>query len=334
MTEPAIPDFVVVGAAKSGTTALHHYLGQHPDIFLPDHEEPSFFAFTEGPPRFRGPAGAEASINRTAITDAGEYERLYARARPGQVLGDVSPAYLCWPPAAGALRRHVPSVRVIAILRHPVERAFSAYTHALREGREPASGFREALACEPERISQDWGFLWRYLDLGHYPGQLRRFYDRFPSEQVKVVLYDDLVADPVGLCQRLYAFVGAEAGFVPDVTVRHNVSGLPRSRALHELLRADGLLGRFGRGAARVLGRERLKSWRARLMNRNLERQSLDHRLRGELLASFAAEIHELADLIGRDLNHWLDPDVVSNRGGFLNVRSGNVACAGDRLGW
>lgn len=306
-TAARLPDFVVVGAAKAGTTALHHYLGQHPAIFVPQRQEPSFFAFAGDSPRFRGPGGSQASINRTAVTGLTEYGHLYERARQCQVLGDVSPVYLYWPSTAGTLRQCVPRIRIIVILRHPVDRAFSAYMHAQREGKEPIADFREALAAEPERIAQDWGFLWRYAALGDYLPQLRRYFDRFSSEQIKVVLYEDLQDDPVALCRQLQAFVGVDASLVPDVSVRYNVSGVPRSRGVHRLLRPGGVLGRSARRAAPLIGKERLQRWGIQLQTHNLERRRLDSAVRSALLPRFCSQVAELGQLIGRDLSHWLD---------------------------
>lgn len=307
-SELRLPHFAVVGAAKSGTTALHHYLGQHPAIFLPDYQEPSYFAFAEAPPRFGGPDGSQASVNRSAITSLTAYAELYRAAGPGQVLGDVSPVYLYWPPAAEALARHLPRARIVAVLRHPVDRAFSAYMHARREGKEPLADFTKALAAEPDRLAQNWGFLWRYADLGRYPSQLQRYYDRFPPDQIKVFLYEDLQADPVTLCRQLFRFTGVDPEFTPDVTVAYNVSGVPRSRVLQELLQPAGVLGRMGKRAAPLLGKARLQAWARRMRHGNLRRRHLDPAIRISLLPRFEAEIGELERLINRDLSTWRAP--------------------------
>jgi hypothetical protein len=302
-----LPNFLVVGAAKAGTTALHEYLGQHPEVFLPDRQEPSFFAFDGQPINFRGPNGSYAAVNQTAVRSLAEYEALFSVASPGALRGEVSPVYLYWPGTAERIRARLPQVKLCIILRDPANRAFSGYMHAVREGKEPEADFASALAAEPQRIRDNWGFMWRYADLGHYPAQIRRYLDVFPPEQLEIVLYDDLRRDPAALCQRLFRFVGADPAFRPDTSVRHNVSGRPRSRGIHDLLRRDGPLRGVARTAAPILGRERLRRAQARLSSANLAEQTFPAQQRAQLVAAFRSEVEELAELIGRDLQAWLE---------------------------
>jgi hypothetical protein len=299
-----LPTFLVIGAAKSGTTALHHYLRQHPDVFLPASQEPSFFSFEGTRPDFRGPGGIAASVNTGAVTDLDAYRDLFRPAGGRAARGEVSPVYLYWPGTAERILAHVPDVKLCVILRNPVDRAFSAYMHAVREGKEPLE-FPSALVAEPERIAQRWGFLWRYADLGHYTEQLRRFYDVFPASQIHVGLYDDLQRDPVGVCASVQRFIGVDDGFRPDVRVRHNVSGAPRSRAVQQLLSRKGPLRPLATGAAALVGRQRLRRWQVTLHNANLRTVEFPEDVRAELVDRFSAEIDELAGMIGKDLSHW-----------------------------
>lgn len=303
-----LPTFVVIGAAKSGTTALYKYLGQHPEVYVTPQEEPSFFAFADQPPQFRGPGGIAASVNTMTVTSREAYEELFADARPHQSRGDVSPVYLYWPGTAERLSALVPDVRIIAVLRHPVDRAYSAFMHARREGKEPLDDFRAALQAEESRIAAGYGFLWRYQDLGRYAAQLQRFQRVFPRNQVMVALYDDLVADPTALTRRVQEFIGVDPSFVPDTSLRHNASGIPRSRMAYRLLRSDSALARGARRLAPVAGVERLKTVQVRLRTRLLRREGLDPAVRGELVQDWREEIERLADLLDRDLAHWLTP--------------------------
>ncbi|HUG83673.1 MAG TPA: sulfotransferase [Euzebya sp.] len=304
-----LPTFVVIGAAKSGTTALYKYLGQHPDVHLTPREEPSFFAFTGEPPRFRGPGGTDAAVNTMTVSSREEYERLFADARPDQARGDVSPVYLYWPGTAERLAAAVPDVRVIAVLRHPVDRAYSAFMHARREAKEPLADFRAALRAEPGRIAEGYGFLWRYQDMGRYARQLQRFLDVFPREQLFVALYDDLAADPVHMCRRVQGFIGVDTAFTPDTSVRHNVSGIPRSRTAYRLMSSGSPVATAARRVGPLVGVDRLKAVQARMRTRLLRRQGLDRAVRAELVDSWGEEIRLLAGLLDRDLGHWLSPD-------------------------
>lgn len=301
-----MPNFVVVGAAKSGTTALHQYLSQHPDIYLPERQEPNFFAFEGHPPNFRGPRGTAASVNRISITSLEDYRALYRPVASQTAVGDVSPVYLYWPAAAHAIKRHVPDAKIIVSLRNPADRAYSAYMHARREDKEPLEDFRSALEAEEQRIRDNWGFLWRYADLGRYGSQLPRYYDLFPPERIKVVLYDELARDPVGVCRQLQRFLEVDASFTPDVGLRHNVSGLPRSRLMHRLLGRDSTLAAVARTAAPVLGKRRLQDAQVRLRNRNLARTRPPRPRPDSLLPDYRADIRRVEALTGRDLSHWL----------------------------
>lgn len=301
-----MPNFLIVGAAKSGTTALHQYLSQHPDIHLPARQEPSFFAFEGQRLAFRGPNGTEASVNRVAITSLEEYRDLYRDLGQKRATGDISPVYLYWPSAAHNIKRHIPWAKIIVALRNPADRAYSAYMHAVREGKEPLGDFGSALAAEPQRIRDNWGFLWRYADTGWYAAQLHRYYRLFPAEQIKVVLFDELIEDPVGLCKRLQHFLGVDPSFAPDVSLRHNVSGVPKSRFLHRLLKRQSALAAVARQAAPLVGTQRLQAMRVRLSNRNLSKPPQAPPERDGLLEGYRADIREVEALTGKDLSPWL----------------------------
>lgn len=301
----SLPTFLVIGAAKSGTTALYSYLGQHPDVYVPALQEPSWFSFDGQTLEFTAPDGAEPALNRS-ITERSIYEELFADAAPGQARGDVSPAYLYWPGTAEKARSEVPEARVLAILRNPVDRAYSAFMHARREGREPLADFRSALEAEPERISRNCGFIWRYRDLGRYPIQVRRWLDQFPPDQIMFGTYDEFSADPVGFCRRAQAFIGVDDGFTPRTDVRYNVSGVPRSRTAYRLLGSGSWPSRALRRIAPASARQTLKRIQARTRSRLMQRVPIDPELRAELVAAWRPEVEELSALVDLDLEPWL----------------------------
>jgi hypothetical protein len=296
-----LPSFLVIGAAKSGTTALWAYLRQHPDVFMPDLKEPHHFAFPPDrpAPAFQGPG---ATIHE-AVTDRSAYEALFAGAGTARAVGEASALYLYLPDAAERIATAIPEVRLVAVLRQPAERAFSSFQHLRRQGREPAESFEEGLAREAERIRDGWGFLWRYRDLGHYPAQLRRYRERVPADRLLVHLYDDLVEDPLGVVQRTYRFLGVDSGFGPDLSARLNVGGVPRSGWRGQLL---GRGSPLRRASGRLLPRRLRRRVGALADRQALERASLDPATRRSLTEEFRPEIEELAALLGRDLGAWL----------------------------
>jgi sulfotransferase family protein len=300
-----LPNFLLIGAAKAGTSSVFAYLGQHPDVFISPTKEPNYFALAGQEVRFAGPG--DSIINRASITRLDAYEALFKSARKGMAVGEASTLYLYMPAAAEAIQRLIPDVRLVAILRDPAERAYSSYLHMRRDGREPMTTFEDALMEEETRISNDWEHLWHYSRLGFYYSQLKRYYDRFPREQIGVWLYEDLESDPQRVLQEVFAFLGVDQTFVPDMSIRHKVAGTPRSKALHAALTQPN--------AAKALVKRLLPS-RVRghlygtLMQKNIvsHREELQPAVRRRLQTLYRSDVESLSNLLGRDLSAWL-PD-------------------------
>lgn len=302
MGDGRLPNFLIIGAAKAGTTALYSYLRQHPDVFLSPDKEPQFFALEGERLSFRGPG---TTINETAVTRIEDYRALFADVRGEAAVGEASALYLYLPKAADRIRHYIPEARLIAVLRNPVDRAYSSFMHLRREDREPLTDFRAALQAEPERIRANWGFLWRYEALGRYHVQLQRYYDRFPREQILVLLYDDFRKDNARVLRDVFRFLRVDDAFQPDTSLEHNVSGIPVNRTAYDLLWGRGAVGRLVAAAVPVPVMARL---RARITPRLLRQEPLDPALAAELIDRFREDVLRLQDLIGRDLGHWLLP--------------------------
>jgi hypothetical protein len=300
-----MPTFLVIGAAKSGTSSLYMYLAQHPQIYMSPMKEPHFFAYDGEKLNFRGPPGVKLDINQ-AITDLGKYQHLFAKAPPDSQRGEASVVYLYEPKAVQRIRHYVPDAKLIAILRNPIDRAFSAYLHVLREGREPAENFIQALDMEPSRIQEKWPILYRYVDAGRYAAQLDRYFQTFRPGQLRVYLYDDLRANPVAVTQDCFRFLDIDPTFVPDVSARYNQSGLPRSPFLYSLLRGPQSLKCVRRTARMYLSGSRLHTAYVRLKSRNLVKPAIPLEASHRLKAIFEPEISRLQNVIGQDLSRWL----------------------------
>ena len=220
-----LPNFIILGAAKAGTTALYHYLRQHPEIGMSRIKETNYLALKGHPLDFQGPGDADY-IKRFSVTTADGYRDQFLDCGGKKAVGEASPLYLYHPDAPAAIRATVPEARLIAILRNPVDRAFSAFLHLVRDGRETTRDFAEALRLEPERIAAHWEHIWHYVGMGRYAEQLERYYAMFPREQIKVIVYRDFRTDPVGVMRDIYRFLDVDDAFQADQTTRHN-SGLP-----------------------------------------------------------------------------------------------------------
>ena len=213
-----LPNFLVIGAAKCGTASLHHYLSQHPEIYVTPGMLGCFFAFEGQTPAHKGPADWE--LDRWAVTDLGAYEAHFDGVDGEKAIGEVCAAYICQPAAAERIRSHLADVKLVAILRDPVDRAYSNYMHKVRDGEEPLKSFAEAIEAEPRRIRDGWRYTWHYTTRSMYFDQLRPYYRLFAKEQIRVLFYDDLCSRPQTLFRDLFGFLGVNPDFQPDTSVR------------------------------------------------------------------------------------------------------------------
>lgn len=233
MTTPQLPQFLLIGAPKSGTTSLYHYLKQHPQVWMPTIKEPHWFLFDgPEPPAMGGPH--DATRRRELIQRWEDYLALFADCPPGLVAGEASIRYLYSAQACAAIKRRLPQVKLLAILRHPVDRAYSAYQRDRVFGVEPCATFAAALADCPRREREGW-FRGIHESLGRYGAALAPWYAHFDRSQLRVYLYDDLRSDPLKLMRDLYEFIGADPEFTPDMSQQFNVTGVIKNPVLRFL---------------------------------------------------------------------------------------------------
>lgn len=303
----SLPNFLIIGAAKAGTNALYHYLRQHPQVYMSPWKEPKFFAFeSEADLGFRAANGKDAPVNASVILDQGEYERLFDDARDGELArGEASTHYLYVEKSPPRIKALIPDAKLIAVLRNPVDRAFSSYQHLVRDDLEPLD-FGAALDAEPQRIAEHYAYLYRYTDMGFYSEQLDRYEKTFPENQLCVLLYDDLRSNPEATCRRIFSFLGVDENFVPDMSGEYNRSGLPRHRVMHRLLNPSAPMKRRLWNMTPRFARERLLDAQTRMVNRNLQRQILPDNERDRLRDVFREEVGRLEKRLDRDLSHWL----------------------------
>jgi hypothetical protein len=294
-----LPNALIIGAPRCGTTSVHAHLALHPDVFASATKEPQFFSSEAHELRLEGPNDRQALAH--LVTRLDQYERLFEGASGRRVVVEASTTYIYFQGTARAIRRRIPDCRIVAILRDPVARAYSDFLRQRRNGEEPLADFGEALRREPDRIAAGWAYRWHYRSRSLYHDRLREYFEEFPKEAVKVFLFEDL-SDPARFIAELSAFLEIEPRFDIGLEQR-NRGGELRSRAVYRT--AYGL-NPVGRALRRLAPESALRRGRRLVSTANLRVPELDPELAASLRASFRTDVERLQELIDRDLRHWI----------------------------
>ena len=283
-----LPDFLIIGGSKCGTTTLWQYLHRHPSIFLAEPKEPEFF-----------------SKDDRYSQGIAWYKALFAQARPEQICGEASTTYSRWPhfgDVPDRIASVAPDVKLVYMMRHPVERAYAQYRHRMRLN-VPRMTFEEAL--EADRV---------FIDASLYLMQIEKFLERFPRESLLPVLLDDLSQTPSQTLSCILKHLGAED---IDLAAAGPIASNQASEAS-----ADYVRQRMGRLTTLVPGLQMVKGFipqrikdaakRAltaspwgRQVAKGYQPSPLLPETRKRLVDLFEEPNRRLGEFLGRDLTHW-----------------------------
>lgn len=275
---PPLPTFLIIGAAKSGTSSLWHYLREHPDVFVAERKEINFFD--------------QDWVYARGIE---WYATHFADARDVKAIGEATPAYLSSAEAPARIAFHLPAARLVAILRNPIDRAYSHYLHTRYYALEQRS-FAEAVTEErrsPE--GRAWPF---YLDRGRYMTHIDRVLEHFPREQLLVMLLDDVERDPVEAFRALCRHIGIDETIVPG-----NVGQVTNA---YREARLEPVFRRIVRPKVWERLPQRVRPAIARVFTREGRSYApMEARTRSELGEYFSEDNVALGRWLGRDLSMW-----------------------------
>jgi len=290
------PEFFCVGAAKSGTSALQHFLRQHPDIFMPEMKEIHHFA-------------PDLIEEKDPWLDERKYLSLFSKAKEHQVIGETSVFYLLSETSARLIHKTYPDASIIIMIRNPLEVMYSLHSQLIYNGEENILDFEKALFAEEDRKAgknlpirtriqkKHW-----YFHVGQFSEQILRFLEYFNDDQLHFILYDDFKIDTLNEVQTVYNFLGVDDSFVPDIK-NVNTNKKIRSRFFQKM-QHKAISCCF----SKLLSEKKLIKLNSYLLKANtkyVERKPMDIKLENRLKNLLKSEIDRLSELLGRDLSNW-----------------------------
>jgi len=299
------PNFIIVGAPKAGTSSLYHYLKDHPEIYLPEQKELHYWSSESLFENCSGP-GDKLALNEV-VSSWNDYCLKYQAATSEKQLGDVSPSYLYfYDHVIPEIKRKLPSVKIIIMLRDPVERAYSNYLHQQRLTYEKLT-FSEALDCEEDRSAAGYSDFWQYTAHSRYLGPCSAYVDAFGAKNVHFLTFEELRDNPNKVMLDVFSFLDVDTCYVPDnLGEVFNAGGAYKSSFLmNALLKPNGvksfLYKRLGDRSIKIY-----KSLKNKCLNSNrLEKKGIDPEVRQLLVSSLKEDVKSLSSKLGVNVKLW-----------------------------
>ncbi len=311
-----LPTFLIVGAVKAGTTSLHEYLQMHPEVFMSPVKETNYFSdadmlFEHFNVDYRqdvninldkyldGPMDKKVHIAHVRISD--QYHKLFRDVRNEKAIGEVSNSYLYLPSTPSKIKAELPDVKIVMILRNPIERLYSQYLMNLKLGKIVERDLLKEIAADQVKHVKGWGVSHLYLEVGNYYEQVKRYYDNFPANNIKVIIFDNFKQDASAVMKDLFSFLGVDANFEIDMTQRFNEAGMPRFGKLNYWLTQIGVYGLVKKVFSPEL-KEKIKS----IIYTKDNIPKITAAEKQHLQDYYRNDISKLEVLLNKDLSMWL----------------------------
>jgi len=306
-THLTYPNFLIIGAGKSGTTSLYHYLSQHPQVFMPEVKEPDFFALEGQKPVAPEDDPEEIHNYPWAVFNLEDYKALFRAVTTQKAVGEASTMYLYKPDTHLRIKKYVPKAKLIAIFRDPVSRLYSRFLHLARENRLPSANF--------EDLFDKNSIWWRRDDLvreGFYYQHFKKYTETFPKKQLKVFLFEDLTKNTHQTIKELFNFLDIDNTFQPQTEIRYNESGFIKKKWVDYVIGqksfirkgvekiTPGLVANMRRSPG-------MQKWVTSMRSKNLHKPVLSPEIRKKVINEvYLEDIEKFQKLINRDLSKWL----------------------------
>jgi len=291
------PNLFIVGVPKAGTTSMHNYLAQHPEIFMSPYKEPYYFA---------------SDLNFSwRVKELHQYLSLFNFSGTPKYIGESSPGYMYSKVAAQQIKEFCPTAKIIVLLRNPSEMLYSLHGQLLSTAHEDILDFEEALSAQEDRRQGkrtpkccDELKILLYFDVAQYSSQLKRYLDLFGYENVHIILFEDFSKNTAIAYRKTLKFLEVDPNFEASFDVHNRAKSLPNLAVRSFLFKHPALKALFRKvlpvswvaGARESLGR----------LTQPQRPKTIDLAVRVRLRQQFQSEIEELSRLLDRDLTHWL----------------------------
>ncbi|NNC95215.1 MAG: sulfotransferase [Chitinophagales bacterium] len=297
-----LPDFFIVGAPKCGTSAVASYLREHPDIFMPYRKELHHFA-------------TDLYKSDSRQFDKSFFYSFFEEAKNEQIVGDASVFHLYSKTAAINIKQFNPEAKILMFLRNPTDMLYSYHSQLTYNGDENLPDFEEAIKAEEDRkkgirIPSDVKFpsMLYYSDVVRFTEQIKRYYDVFPKEQIKIIIFDDFKSNTNSVYAEILRFLNVDNSFNPDFKVI-NPNKVSRSPILRRIYgKKPAFIEQIGRLVlpSKKLRRKLLQKVKS-ANTKHVARPKLQADTKAELILKFKPEVQKLEDLIERDLSSWYE---------------------------
>lgn len=306
-----LPNFLIIGAQKSGTTSLWYYLKQHPEIYLTPCKEPHFFAF-EGKDKdyFRKFSVTKSFLHKAVFTYEG-YLKLFNNVKDEKAVGECSATYFASTEAPLRIKKYIPNVKIIAILRNPVDRAYSHFLMRLRNGTETLSNFELALKeADKEDINSDYNFALcgrsSYKQVGLYFKYIKRYFEVFDKGKIRIYFYEDLCNKPLALLKDIFTFLEVDYNFIPDVSFKANPTWMPKNEFIRKIFFRYNIFREVRSKFLPFIYPKHLGVYFNIKESLFEPPPLLPFGLRRQLVDYYRDDILKLQDLIKKDLTEWI----------------------------
>lgn len=298
-TTVKLPNFLIIGVQKAGTTSIYNYLKQHPQVYMSPVKETNFlerdWQLVASEIKDKYPKG---------IFSEEKYFHLFENVKDEIAIGEASPNYLFhYNLSIPQILKYVPDAKLITILRNPTGRAFSDYLMHLRDA---VGKNYQPLAEQVKKRSQQ-SFV---LRKGLYYEPLKHFIDTFGREKIAIFLYDDLCQDAVKFMQNIYDFIGVDSTFIPNTSQKAQVAQVPKNESINNILKTKNPLRSSAAFLLRYIlpeaTRQKIRTSLIQLNSNSKDKISLSPADREACLNFYREDILKLQDLINRDLSAWL----------------------------